>query len=102
MIGRDVWIGQGVRILPVARIGDGVIVGAGAVVGCVIAPYTIVVGNPACARRMRFDATTISQLCALAWWDWPIDHILRHEAAIVGADLPALQAAAQGLGQGDA
>lgn len=94
VIGNDVWIGQGARILLGARIGDGVIVGAGAVVGGHVAPYTIVAGNPARPVRTRFDADTIARLCALAWWDWPIDAILHFEAAICGADLTALEEAA--------
>jgi virginiamycin A acetyltransferase len=93
IIGNDVWIGQGARILPGARLGDGVIVGAGAVVSGTVAPYTIVAGNPARPLRPRFDPATIARLCALAWWNWPIDVILRHQAAICGADLRALEAA---------
>lgn len=97
VIGNDVWIGQGARILPGALIGDGVIVGAGAVVGGAVPPYSIVAGNPARVIRTRFDPDTIQYLCDLRWWDWPMDHILAHEAAICGADLPALARAATTL-----
>ena len=97
VIGNDVWIGQGARILPGARLGDGVIVGAGAVVGGSVAPYTIVAGNPARLLRTRFDPETVGRLLALRWWDWPIDHILRHEAAICGGDLPTLERAARAV-----
>jgi virginiamycin A acetyltransferase len=41
--------------------------------------------------RMRFDADTVAALLDIAWWDWPIDRILAHEAAICGADLAALR-----------
>ena len=47
VIGNDVWIGQNAVILPGVHIGDGVIIGANSVVGSSVAPYTIVVGNPA-------------------------------------------------------
>lgn len=93
-IGHDVWIGQGARILPGAEIGSGTIIGAGAVVGGVVPPYAVVAGNPGGVIRRRFDAPTVRRLLALAWWDWPIARILRHEAAICGADLTALEAAA--------
>lgn len=95
VIGHDVWLGQGVRILPGARLGHGVIAGAGAVVAGHVPPYTLVAGNPARPVRTRFDAATIARLLDIAWWDWPIDRILANEAAICGADLAALEAAAQ-------
>jgi virginiamycin A acetyltransferase len=97
IVGHDVWIGQGARILPGAVIGTGCIIGAGAVVSGQIAPYSIVAGNPGHILRPRFDIKTVTRLQALAWWDWPIDTILTHEAAICGADLAALEAAAQSL-----
>lgn len=96
VIGHDVWLGQGVRVLPGARLGHGVIAGAGAVVAGHVPPYTLVAGNPARLVRTRFDAATIARLLAIAWWDWPIDRILAHEAAICGADLAALERAATG------
>ncbi|MDU9005031.1 CatB-related O-acetyltransferase [Sedimentitalea todarodis] len=95
IIGNDVWIGQGARILPGARIGSGVIVGAGAVVGGAVPDYAVVIGNPGKVLRLRFDPETIARLLQLAWWTWPIDHILSHEAEICGADLPALESAAK-------
>jgi maltose O-acetyltransferase len=42
-----VWIGYRAMILPGVRIGEGAVVGAGAVVTRDVAPYTIVAGNPA-------------------------------------------------------
>lgn len=52
-IGNDVWIGHRVTILPGSRIGDGVIIGAGAVVTGEIPAYTIVGGVPAKVLRKR-------------------------------------------------
>lgn len=95
LIGNDVWIGTGAMILPGARVGNGVIVGAGAVVGGNVPSYSVIAGNPARILRRRFDARTISALEEICWWDWPIEKILRHEAAICGSDLGALRAAAE-------
>lgn len=92
IIGNDVWIGQGARILPGARLGDGVIVGAGAVVGGTIPPFSVVAGNPARIMRQRFAPEQIATLQRIAWWDWPIETILAHEALIVGGDVEALEA----------
>ncbi len=94
VVGHDVWIGMNAIILPGAQLGNGVIVGAGAVVGGVVPDYAVVAGNRADVVRMRFDAPTIARLNALAWWNWPIDLILDQEAAITGADLAALERAA--------
>lgn len=92
VIGHDCWLGDSCTILPGAQLGNGVIVGAGAVVGGTVPDYAVVVGNPAKVLRMRFDADTVSQLNALAWWDWPREVLAQHEAQIVGRDLPALLA----------
>jgi len=47
VIGNDVWIGANAVILPGVTIGDGTIIGAGAVVTSDIDPYSIVGGVPA-------------------------------------------------------
>ncbi len=96
VIGNDVWIGQGARILPGAHLGDGVIVGAGAVVAGQIPPYSVVAGNPARVLRRRFDPQQVKALSRVAWWDWPIDRILAHEALIAGGDVAGLVAVSGG------
>jgi hypothetical protein len=75
VIGNDVWIGQNAVILPGVSIGDGAIIGASSVVGCDVAPYTIVVGNPAKELRKRFDEELIDLLLRFKWWDKSIDEI---------------------------
>lgn len=56
-IGRRVWLGEQVCVLPGVTIGDGAIVGAGSVVTHDVQPATIVAGNPARVIR-RFDAAS--------------------------------------------
>ncbi|HXB02126.1 MAG TPA: acyltransferase [Opitutaceae bacterium] len=46
-IGNDVWLGAGVKVLGGVTIGDGCIVGAGAVVTGDLPPYSVAVGMPA-------------------------------------------------------
>jgi virginiamycin A acetyltransferase len=94
IVGHDVWLGMEARVMPGSRVGSGVIAGAGAVIAGDVPDYAVVAGNPARVVRMRFDAATIRGLLGLAWWDWPIETILAHEEAIVGADLAALERAA--------
>jgi len=47
VIGNRVWIGYGALILPGLKIGDGAVVGAGAVVTKDVEAFAIVAGNPA-------------------------------------------------------
>jgi maltose O-acetyltransferase len=46
-IGDRAWIGYGALVLPGLNIGEGAVVGAGAVATKDVAPYAIVAGNPA-------------------------------------------------------
>jgi len=52
-IGRDCYIGMRVTILYSADIGDGSVIGSGAVVVKPIPPYSVAVGNPAKVIRKR-------------------------------------------------
>lgn len=56
-IGNDVWIGRRVMIMPGVTIGDGCVIGAGAVVTKDIPPYTVAAGVPAkvVKKRMPLD-----------------------------------------------
>lgn len=53
IIGDDVWIGGRVTILPGVHIGNGAIIGAGAVVTKDVPDYAIVGGNPAKILKYR-------------------------------------------------
>lgn len=56
-IGDDVWIGGRVIILPGVKIGNGCIIGAGAIVTKDIPPYSVAAGIPAKVVRKRTNKT---------------------------------------------
>lgn len=56
-IGRNVWLGDSVAVLPGARIGEGSVIAANSVVSGEIPPFTIAAGVPARVIK-RFDFTT--------------------------------------------
>ena len=96
VIGNDVWIGHRATILPGVTVGDGAVVGAAAVVASDVPPYAVVAGNPARVVRMRFPEETVRRLLAVRWWDWPAERVAACLGAILGADIDALEAAAEG------
>jgi acetyltransferase-like isoleucine patch superfamily enzyme len=75
IVGNDVWIATGAKILSGVRIGDGAVIGAYSVVSRDVRPYAVVVGNPAREIRRRFSDDRISRLEALQWWNWPPERI---------------------------
>lgn len=87
VIGNDVWIGQNAVILPGVHIGDGAIIGANSIVGSNVAPYTIVIGNPAKVLRKRFDDELTDLLLRFKWWDKSIDEIDRLIPILTCSDL---------------
>ncbi|GAF67092.1 putative acetyltransferase [Bacillus sp. TS-2] len=78
IIGNDVWIGKGVLLLPSIKIGNGAIIGAGAVVTKDVPDYAIVAGSPAKVIRYRFSQQEIIELNNIAWWDWDDDKIRKN------------------------
>lgn len=68
-IGHDVWIGARAIIVDGIRIGNGAIVGAGAVVTKDVPAYAVVVGVPARIVRYRFNPEQIHILESINWWD---------------------------------
>lgn len=74
-IENDVWIGRNAIILAGCHIGNGAIVGAGAVVTKDIPDYAIVVGVPAKVIRYRYTQEQIKKMNQIAWWNWPDEKI---------------------------
>jgi virginiamycin A acetyltransferase len=76
VVGNDVWVGRNVIILPaVHRIGDGAVLGAGAVVTKDVPDFAVVAGNPARIIKYRFSEPVRLQLKESRWWEKSIDEI---------------------------
>jgi len=82
-IGNDVWIGINVTIMGGVKIGDGSIIGAGAVVTGNVDPYAIVAGCPARVIGYRFEKDIIDKLLGIKWWDWPEEKIKANMSSIM-------------------
>ena len=78
-IGNDVWLGHHAIILPGAsKIGDGAVIGAGAVVNRDVPPYAVIVGNPGRVVKFRFPEETRKELQESRWWEQSFERILPH------------------------
>jgi acetyltransferase-like isoleucine patch superfamily enzyme len=89
VIGNDVWIGRGAKILGGVTIGDGAVVAAWSVVTRSIPPYTIVAGVPARALRQRFSNEIVESLLRIRWWDWEDTVVLGRVDDLTSNDLMA-------------
>ena len=79
--------------MPGVKIGNGAIVSSRSVVTADVPAYCVVGGNPARTIKSRFPPDVVSELEAIAWWDWPAGRITTHLEAIVSADLERLRQA---------
>jgi acetyltransferase-like isoleucine patch superfamily enzyme len=75
VIGNDVWSGHNVNILPGVHIGDGAVIGAGAVVTKNVPPYAVVTGVPATVRRYRFSEKIIERFLIIKWWNMELSEL---------------------------
>ena len=75
-IGNDVWIGCNAVIMAGVSVGDGAIIGAGAVVTKDVEPYAVVVGVPGKRIKYRFEEEIRENLLQSRWWLWE-DNLLR-------------------------
>ncbi|WP_025617272.1 CatB-related O-acetyltransferase [Salinispora cortesiana] len=94
VVGNDVWFGYHTMIMPGVHIGSGAIIASGSVVVDDVPEYSIVGGNPARVIRRRFHEEEVARLMALAWWDWPLQHITDHIRTIMSGSIDALEAVA--------
>jgi acetyltransferase-like isoleucine patch superfamily enzyme len=75
-IGNDVWIGANAVILPeVNSVGDGAVIGAGAVVSRDVPPYAVVLGNPGRVVKYRFPPEVVARLLEEKWWEQDLPEV---------------------------
>lgn len=77
IVGNDVWIATKAIILSGVTIGDGAVVGAGAIVTKNVEPFSVVAGNPAKHIKWRFSKNVREQLQQLKWWEWDYIDIIK-------------------------
>jgi acetyltransferase-like isoleucine patch superfamily enzyme len=73
VIENDVYLGDGIIVMPGVRIGTGSVVAANAVVTKDVEPYTIVGGITAKTIRDRFPDKIKEQLLETRWWNVKLD-----------------------------
>lgn len=84
VIGHDVWIGQNVIIVASCkRVGNGAVIGAGAIVTKDVPPYAVVAGNPAKVIKYRFDAETIDKIEKSKWWLYDKNELVRQWSLLI-------------------
>lgn len=88
------WIGMRALILPGMHIGEGAVVGAGAVAGGELAPYAVYAGNPAREIKKRFEPDVIARLLKLKIYDWPEEKFEKLRPFLCAGDIEALEKAA--------
>lgn len=74
-IGNDVWLGLRCIVMAGVKIGDGAIIGAGAVVTKDVKPYAVVIGAPAKVIRFRHEPHIVERLLQSRWWELEPDEI---------------------------
>ncbi|MBN6039685.1 CatB-related O-acetyltransferase [Amycolatopsis sp. 195334CR] len=94
VVGHDVWFGNGVTVMPGVRIGHGAIVASGSVVTSDVPDYGIAGGNPAKVIRTRYVPEEVDRLLAVAWWDWPVEHLTTHLRMVMSGSVEELEQAA--------
>jgi acetyltransferase-like isoleucine patch superfamily enzyme len=87
IIGSDCWLGPSVLLISGVKIGDGVVVLAGAVVTHDVPPYAIVGGIPAAILGFRYDRKTIDFLLRVKWWSNDIEWFTNNCKLLCNMDL---------------
>jgi acetyltransferase-like isoleucine patch superfamily enzyme len=80
VIGNNCWIGVGVNIVGNIKIGDGVVIGAGALINKDIPSNSVVVGNPQRIIKNRLDTEIFETLQTSKWWNKTPDELKEFES----------------------
>ncbi len=87
IVGNDVWFGINSMILSGVTIGDGAIIGSGALVTKNVPPYAVVGGVPAKIIYYRFTEEQIKTLLTIEWWKWPKDKVRECSPALMSENI---------------
>lgn len=79
IIGNDVLISAGAFVKQGVTIGDGAVIGMGAVVTKDVPPYAVVAGNPAKIIKYRFSESVVSKISSTKWWNKEIESINQND-----------------------
>lgn len=96
-IGSGVIMSVNSIILSGVTIGDGAVIGAGAVVTKDVPPFAIVAGNPARVIRYRFTEDVQEELLRIRWWDFSERVLVKYFHAIQRLDEPGIRAQFQDI-----
>lgn len=77
-VGNDVWIGTNAIVMLGVTVGDGAVIGAGAIVTHDVPPFAVAAGVPARVLRYRFDPATIDRIRQSAWWRYDMRAVAGH------------------------
>jgi virginiamycin A acetyltransferase len=69
ILNNDIWVGDGVIVMPGITIGTGAVIGANSVVTKDVPPYAVVGGCPAKIIKYRFPDDVVCELLAIEWWN---------------------------------
>ncbi len=97
VIGDGAWIGMRALIMPGIKIGEGAVIGAGAIVTKDVSPYTIVGGNPASFIKYRFTPEIIQEVLNLKIYSRPEKEIEGLIPLLCNNNLEELKAAIYAL-----
>lgn len=89
------WIGMRAMIMPGLTIGEGAVIGAGAIVTHDVPPYTMVAGNPAQVIKQRFEQQVIDELLGLRIYDLSADQFAMVQPFLASHDISRLKEAVQ-------
>jgi acetyltransferase-like isoleucine patch superfamily enzyme len=92
VIGSDVWLGRGVKVLGGVSIGDGAVVAAYSVVIDDVPPYAVFAGNPARQVSQRFDDGVVTALLRIKWWEWSPEQVSDRAPQLCNEDIAAFVA----------
>lgn len=86
-VGNDVWFGINSTVLSGVTIGDGAVIGYGALVTKDVPAYAIVGGVPAKIIRYRFSEEQIDALLKIKWWEWSENKLINSLPLIASEEI---------------